>query len=283
MSTIQLTNVTKDFGTMRALDNVTITFEENKIYGLLGRNGAGKSTLLNIISNRLFPTAGGITIDGVHTQENDLALSKIYCMSDKNLYPDTMKVKEVFALTKTYYPNFDFAYAEKLALDFSLNVNKKLKNLSTGYLSIYKIIIALACNAPIVFFDEPVLGLDAHHRELFYKNLIDKYSQNPSTYIISTHLIEEASDIIEKVVILKEGKLIMNEDTETVLSKGYAVSGSVSAVDAYCAGRNILGVDTLGGLKTAYVMGKCNKTEIPSQLEVSKLDLQKLFIQLTNA
>ena len=282
MSTIQITNLTKEFGNLKALDEVTLTFEENKIYGLLGRNGAGKSTLLNVISNRLLATSGDVLIDGEKSQENDKALSKIFCMSDKNLYPDSFKIKQVFEYTKTYYPNFDMVYALKLCGDYSLNPNKKIKSLSTGYQSIYKIIVALSCNAPIVFFDEPVLGLDAHHRDIFYKQLIDKYSNQPSTYVISTHLIEEAADIIEKVVILKDGKLIMNEDTEAVLSQGYAISGSTIAVDEYCAGKEILGVDVLGGLKTAYVMGKCNKADVPDHLEVSKLDLQKLFIQLTN-
>ena len=88
MSKIELKNVTKQFGTLTALDDVSVTFEENKIYGLLGRNGAGKSTLLNLISNRLFTTSGEITVDGEPTVENDIALSKIYCMSDRDLYPD---------------------------------------------------------------------------------------------------------------------------------------------------------------------------------------------------
>lgn len=282
MSTIKLDNVTKCFGQTKALDGVSVVFEENKIYGLLGRNGAGKSTLLNVISNRLFPTVGEVTIDGERASENDHALSKVFCMSDKNLYPDTMKVKEIFEMTKTYYPEFDMNYAQKLSLDFGLNINKKIKGLSTGYNSIYKIILALSSNAPIVFFDEPVLGLDANHRELFYKALIDKYSERPATYVISTHLIEEASDIIERVVILKEGKLILDEDTETVLAGGYAVSGSAGAVDEFCKGKQILGQDVLGGLKTAYIKGQVRRDEIPENLELSKPDLQKLFIQLTN-
>ena len=134
-----------------------------------------------------------------------------------------------------------------------------------------------------MFFDEPVLGLDAHHRDLFYRELINRYSEKPTTYIISTHLIEEAADIIEKVVILKEGRLIADEDTETLLSQGYSVSGSASAVDEFCKGKKLLGEDTLGGLKTAYVLGKCNKDEATGYIEISKLDLQKLFIQMTNA
>ncbi len=282
MSTIKLDNVTKCFGQTKALDGVSVVFEENKIYGLLGRNGAGKSTLLNVISNRLFPTSGEVTIDGIRVFENDYALSKIFCMSDKNLYPDTMKVKEIFEITKLYYPEFDMNYAQKLSHDFGLNINKKIKGLSTGYNSIYKIILALSSGAPIVFFDEPVLGLDANHRELFYKALIDKYSEKPATYVISTHLIEEASDIIERVVILKEGKLILDEDTETVLAGGYAVSGPATAVDEFCKGKELLGQDVLGGLKTAYIKGKIRAEELPENLELSKPDLQKLFIQLTN-
>jgi ABC-2 type transport system ATP-binding protein len=112
--------------------------------------------------------------------------------------------------------------------------------------------------------------------------LIDKYSERPATYVISTHLIEEASDIIERVVILKEGKLILDEDTETVLAGGYAVSGSAGAVDEFCKGKQILGQDVLGGLKTAYIKGQVRRDEIPENLELSKPDLQKLFIQLTN-
>lgn len=283
MSTIEIKGITKKFGETVALDNVSLNFEEDKIYGLLGRNGAGKSTLLNIISNRLFANEGEVLVDGKNARENDNALAKIYCMSDKNLFNDCCKIKELFEITKGYYPDFDMEYAMHLADAYKLNINKKIKGLSTGYTSIYKIILALASGAPIVFFDEPVLGLDANHRDLFYKELISRYSEKPATYVISTHLIEEAADLIEKVVILKEGKLVMNEDVEEVLNRGCAVSGPAGAVDAFCAGREILGEDVLGGLKTVYICGKVRADDVPDGLEISKLDLQKLFIQLTNA
>ncbi len=280
MSKIELSGVTKKFGKVTALKDVTLTFEENKIYGLLGRNGAGKSTMLNLISNRLFPTSGEIRIDGEISAENDNALSKIYCMSDKDLFPDTMKVIDVFKITKDFYPQFDMDYAKALGKKFELNETKKIKGLSTGYRSILKLVTALASNAPIVFFDEPVLGLDAHHRELFYRELITKYAETPATYVISTHLIEEASDIIENVVILKDGKLIKNCDTQELLSEGYTVSGAATAVDNFCSDKNVIGADTLGGLKTAYIMGQTPEN-IPESVEISKPDLQKLFIRLT--
>ena len=154
-----------------------------------------------------------------------------------------------------------------------------MKDLSTGYLTIAKLIAALASNAPYTLFDEPVLGLDANHREVFYRQLIESYSRQPRTILISTHLIEEVADIIEQVVIIKAGKILLDRPAEEVKRMGYTVSGRAEAVDAYCTGRDVLSVDTLGGLKTACILGKAE--EAPG-LDVSGLDMQKLFIRLTN-
>ena len=136
-------------------------------------------------------------------------------------------------------------------------------------------------NAPYILLDEPVLGLDANHRDLFYRILIEKYSESPCTIVISTHLIEEVSNVIEDIIIIKQGKIIKNESREALLSQGYTVSGVASIVDAYVAGKDVIGTDQLGGLKTVYVLGKIDQ-KVPEGIEISKLDLQKLFIQLTN-
>lgn len=283
MSKIVIENLSKDFGKVKALKNVSLELKENKIYGLLGRNGAGKSTLLNIMTNKLFPETGAVYVDNEKVTENDAALSKIYCMTEKNLYLDGIRVKEVFRWTKEFYKDFDVEYANVLAQKFGLNLKKRVKELSTGYSSIFKIIIALACNAPIILLDEPVLGLDANHRDLFYKELLANYIERPRTIVISTHLIEEVSDIIEEVVIIKNGELIINDNKDSILAKGYSVSGVAGKVDNYIQDKQVIGIDTLGGLKTAYVIGHLDRTSVPNDLEISKLDLQKLFIQLTNA
>jgi ABC-2 type transport system ATP-binding protein len=283
MSYIEIKNLTKTFGNVTALDNINLGLEKNKIYGLLGRNGAGKTTMLNLITNKLFPASGEITIDGESVVENDRALSKIYFMTEKNLYPEYMTVKTAFKWGKEFYPNFDENYAKALSEKFMLKTNKKIKSLSTGYKSIFKIILALACNAPVILLDEPVLGLDANHRDLFYKELLLNYSENPRTIVVSTHLIEEAADIIEDVIVIKEGQIIIHDSVEKVLSQGYSVSGSTSAVDRFVEGRKVLGFDILGGLKSAYILEKIDRNAIPEGLEVSKLDLQKLFIHMTNS
>lgn len=281
MNGIKVMNVSKHFGNIGALDHVNLHFEENKIYGLLGRNGAGKSTLLNILTNRIFADSGEVLVDDEPIINNDNALGKLFLINDKNYYPDKMKIKTVFQWTKGFFPDFDEEYAKGLSDQFELNINKNVRSLSTGYASIFKLILALSVNTPYLLLDEPVLGLDAHHRDLFYRTLLGKYIEHPCTIIISTHLIEEASSIIEDIVILKKGQVIKNETSEELLSKGYTVSGSTQAVDSYITGKNVLGVDVLGGLKTAYILGQIDNP-LPMNLELSKLDLQKLFIQLTN-
>lgn len=283
MSQIAVKKVTMRYGNTLALDNVSLTIEEGKIYGLLGRNGAGKSTLLNLITNRIFPTEGEITIDGQPVLENDAVLGKVYCMSEQPLYPDSMTVRDVFKWTRVFYPNMDMEYARELAGKFSLNTGKKLKALSTGYTSIYKIIAALACNAPLLLLDEPVLGLDANYRDLFYRELIRMYSEKPRTIMISTHLIEEAADVIEHVFIIKNGKIIMNDTTQNMLTAGYTVTGPLARVDAFVTGRQVLGSDVLGGIKSAYLLGELDAALVPPDIEVSRMKLQNLFIHLTNA
>lgn len=277
---IEIVGIRKCFGDVVALQSIDLSFQEEKIYGLLGRNGAGKTTLLNIISNKIFADKGQVLVDGVPVVENDTALNKIYMMGEQQLYPRNMKVKETFKWSKLFYPDFDEVFAVALAKSFGLSLDKKVKALSTGYSSIMKIIIALSVNCPYILLDEPILGLDANHRDLFYRTLVERYSQRPATYIISTHIIEEVAKVIENVVIINDGKVIRNEPTEDLLAGGYTVSGRAASVDSFINGRETIGSDNLGGLKSAYILGTPPKN-IPTDLEITRLDLQRLFIQLT--
>lgn len=282
MNCLSITNVTKKYGDVTALKGISLDFHENKIYGLLGRNGAGKTTLLNIITGRILADEGSVTLDGSQVTENDKNLSKIFMMSETNYYPENMKVSDAFRWTEEFYPTFDKNRALDLSKRFGLTLNKKIKSLSTGYGSIFKLITALSVNVPYILLDEPVLGLDANHRDLFYKVLIEVYAENPATFIISTHLIEEVSGIVEDVIVINEGRIIRNESRESLLSKYYCVTGSISAVDAFVQDKNVIATETLGGLKNAYIEGVIDKNALPDGLNISKMDLQKLFIQLTS-
>ena len=274
MNAIQIKNITKRYKDVTALDDISFSFEFGRIYGFLGRNGAGKSTLINIIANR-------ILIDGIPAKENMGVHEKIFCMSEADLYDRDLKVKDHFKWTNRFYNDFDLDKAFELSKKFNLDINKRFKALSKGYQSIFKLIIALSLNVPYVIFDEPVLGLDANHRELFYSLLLKEFENNERTLIIATHLIEEVSNIIEEVVLIDKGKILLQETVEELLEKGYSISGVAQEVDHYCEGKNVIGYDELGGLKIAYVLGE--KTALPqgSNLQVTAMNLQKLFVKMT--
>ncbi len=181
-----------------------------------------------------------------------------------------------------FYPEFDWEFAWKLAGAFQLNTGAKVSKLSTGYSSIFKIVVALSTNAPYVLLDEPVLGLDANHRDLFYKTLLARYAERPFTAVISTHLIEEISHLIEDVVILHHGQVLEKGNREGLLSGGYTVSGPKGLVEAYIRGKRLLGTDTLGGLMSAHLQGVPDRASLPQGLELSSLDLQKMFVLMTS-
>lgn len=278
---IKVTNVSKRFGHTKALDHINIEFGKNKIYGLLGNNGAGKSTLLNVITSRIISDHGEITMDGNPMHDNDWALNQIYMLGEKNYYPEAMKVKEAFEWAAIFYPNFDIDTAKKLSDRFNLPLKKKITALSTGYGTIFKIVMALSANTPYLLLDEPVLGLDAQHRDMFYKMIIEHYSEKPCTIIISTHLIQEVAGLIEHCVIIKDGKIIKDAPSEELLHGGYNVSGPAALLDEYLQGKNVLSISNLGGLKTACVGGGApDRSELPQGIEVGKMNLQEYFIQL---
>ncbi len=281
MKGIEIKKVTKRYREVTALDNVSISFELGKIYGLLGRNGAGKSTLINIVSNRIFADSGEILIDGIPAKENMAVHDKLFCMSETDLYDKDLKVIEHFKWTKRFYADFELEKALALSEKYKLDTNKRFRALSKGYQSIFKLIIALSLAAPYVIFDEPVLGLDANHRELFYSLLLKEFESGERTFIIATHLIEEVSNIIEEVVLIDKGKVLLKDSVENLLENGYGVSGAKAAVESFCKGKNVIGFEELGGLKIAYIIGKKAALPKDGSLQISAINLQKLFVKMT--
>ncbi len=281
MNAIQIKNVTKTYKDVTALDNVSFSFEFGKIYGFLGRNGAGKSTLINIIANRIFADQGEIFVDDMTAKENMAIHEKLFCMSEADLYDKDLKIKDHFKWINRFYENFDMKKAFEIVGKFNLDTDKKFKALSKGYQSIFKLTVALSLRVPYIIFDEPVLGLDANHRELFYSLLLKEYENDERTFIIATHLIEEVANIIEEVVLIDKGKVLLQENVGTLLEAGYSVSGMTKDVDSYCHGKNVIGYDELGGLKIAYILGEKSAFPQNSSLQISAMNLQKLFVKLT--
>ena len=273
-------NLTRKFGDTTALNGVNLCLDEPKIYGLLGRNGAGKTTLLRLITNYIQPTDGSITLDEQYVWEYEKAQQQIFLVTETSYFAE-MNAHKLIQLMSEIYPSFDKQQCLDYAKRFELDLNKKYTALSTGYKSVLRAVLSLSVHTPFLFLDEPTLGMDAFHRELFYKLLIESYSESPSCILLSTHLISEVEGLLENVIILDHGKVLIDESSEQLLAQGYCVSGRISDVDDYCSGKNVIGSSVVGGLKTTAVLGE--REQVPDTLEVTGLSLQQLFVQLVGS
>lgn len=286
---IEITNITKAYGSNMppAVDNVSLKFERGKIYGLLGRNGAGKTTLINLITNRIIPTSGKITIAGLPAFENDFAQEHVFCMTEKGSYGSDTTGRQAIRWAAEFYPNFDRGYAMALIAKFKVDIKKRIRMLSTGYGSILKLILTLASGADVMIFDEPTLGLDAGMREMFYAVLLERYSELGNTMILSTHLIVEVADMLERVVIIDDGRIIVDDEVENLTQRAYVVSGKASEAEKFAAGKDIIGRQNIGSMTAITIDGKLTKEERTAAekagLEISGAKLQDIFIRMTGA
>ena len=144
-------------------------------------------------------------------------------------------------------------------------------------------IIGLASRAEITFFDEPYLGLDAVARQIFYDRLLEDYTEHPRTVILSSHLIDEVSNLIEKVLVIDRGRIIMDEDTDAVRDRAANIVGDAAAVDAFVAGREVIHRESLGRVTSVTVLGALTAADrerlAAAGLDVAPVSLQQLIVR----
>lgn len=288
MDIMKIDHVSKHFGRKQVLADVSFELAPNKIYALLGRNGAGKSTLMSIMIDALRANSGSVKMGGKKINDNDDLLGKMYLMSSESALDNVMfqrylKLKNIFQSNEALYGGFDWQTAQKLVNEFGLSLDVAYSKLSTGQKTIAKLVLALCLPVDYVFLDEPVLGLDANHRDMFYQELLKSYENRPRTFVISTHLIEEIDQIVEHVLTLDKGKIIVDDTTEHLLDQSFLVSGPQKAVSGYTQGLNVIHSRTLANIKYDYVFGQLNdQRAIPDTVKVEHYDLQHLFMYLTH-
>jgi len=279
---IEINNLTKKYKQHLALDNVSFTLAEPKIYGLLGRNGAGKTTFMEILSGQILANSGQITIDGENPFDNQRLTESICLIKEGNNFKKDLKVKNVLKIYSYFYPTWDQELADELIDVYKLKLNAKIKTLSKGMESALGIIVGLACKAPITIFDEPYIGLDAAARKKFYEILLEEYEAEKRTIIFSTHLIDEVSLLFEEVLILQDGKLVLKEEADVLRTNTYAVSGSEQEVADFIADKEVIQRKQLAGMMTAYVYGGMEKAK-NAGLSVEGVPIQELMIYLTES
>lgn len=276
--------ITKKYGKKEVLHKVDLELEPGKIYGLIGRNGAGKTTLLSIMSAQNPTTQGQVLLGETPVWENQEALKHIYFSREIN--PNStvysgLKVKEHLKIAAAYLPNWDQEMADRLVTLFHLDKKKRISKLSKGMASMLTIVTALASKADFTFLDEPVAGLDVVAREQFYRLLVEEFTESGRTFVVSTHIIEEASDVFEEVIFLHEGEILLKENTQELLEHCVYVSGKTEAVEEAVKGKEIHARQVLGRSQGVMVRLKEEEQILPDgQITLQHMNLQKIFVSL---
>lgn len=276
--------ITKKYGKKEVLHKVDLELEPGKIYGLIGRNGAGKTTLLSIMSAQNPTTQGQVLLGETPVWENQEALKHIYFSREIN--PNStvysgLKVKEHLKIAAAYLPNWDQEMADRLVTLFHLDKKKRISKLSKGMASMLTIVTALASKADFTFLDEPVAGLDVVAREQFYRLLVEEFTESGRTFVVSTHIIEEASDVFEEVIFLHEGEILLKENTQELLEHCVYVSGKTEAVEEAVKGKEIHARQVLGRSQGIMVRLKEEEQILPDgQITLQHMNLQKIFVSL---
>ncbi|WP_425839420.1 ABC transporter ATP-binding protein [Microbacterium sp. PA5] len=282
---IEVKNLTKRYRDTLAADDVSFSIEKDTIYGLLGRNGAGKTTVMSILTAQNFATSGEVRVFGEHPYENARVLPRMCFVRESQRYPDDATATHALRMARLFFPRWNQELADRLVAEFQLPMKKTIKKLSRGQLSAVGVIIGLASRAEITFFDEPYLGLDAVARQLFYDRLLEDYAEHPRTIILSSHLIDEVSNLLERVIVIDKGRILMDEETDAVRGRAANIVGDTARVESFVAGREVIHRESLGRVTSVTVLGEltdADRARVAAEgLDIAPVSLQQLIVRTT--
>ena len=212
-SIIQANNLSKNFGSLQALNNVNFSLQPGRIVGLLGPNGSGKTTLLKIMNGLLEPSGGEIRIGG---ELPGIATKKIVSYLPERTYlNDWMKVQDIITFFDDFYEDFDPAKAHAMMDDMDIDKTARLKTLSKGTKEKVQLILVMARAAQLYLLDEPIGGVDPAARDYILRTILNKY--NPEACImISTHLITDVEQIFDDIIFLKKGEVVLTDNVDDI-------------------------------------------------------------------
>ena len=213
MARIEIEHLTKRFGALKALDDVTLTLEKGRIVGLLGPNGSGKTTLLKIMEGMLTATSGEVRINGmapgVETKKT------VAYLPDRNALPDYMTTRKLIDMYSDFFADFDRAKAEAMIADLGLDMDQTMKKMSKGTKEKLQLCLVMARNAGVYLLDEPIGGVDPATRDYILRTIITNYSED-AVVIISTHLIADVESVLDDVVFIKEGSVVLHRPADEI-------------------------------------------------------------------
>lgn len=284
---IEVINVSKCFGTYKALDQVNMHVKRGAVYGLVGPNGAGKSTIIRHITGAYRQDEGEVRVNGQFVYENAAVKTDIAYIPDDIFYFNQANLKEMMRFYRDMYPGFDQGLFERLQECFPvIDPKRAIRRLSKGMQKQAAFWLAICCRPKLLVLDEPVDGLDPVMRRQIWSLLLADVAEHGTTVLVSSHNLRELEDVCDHVGIMHHGKVIMEKSLDDL-------QGSVSKIQVAFEGDNmpelsekleVLHQSQAGRVHTLILRGEQEKLRAqieslnPILLDVLPLTLEEIFI-----
>lgn len=210
---LRCTSLVKNYGKIRALDDINLTLESGKIVGLLGPNGSGKTTIIKLINGLLTPDKGAVTVCGMPPSPETKAL--VAYLPDSIYLNTWMTVQQIVAYFQEFYADFRPELAKEMLQRLGISPKQRLKTLSKGNKEKVCLILTMSRNAKLYVLDEPIAGVDPAARDYVISTIINNYNPE-ATVLISTHLIADIEQVLDEVVFIQNGKLLLQRSVEAI-------------------------------------------------------------------
>ena len=210
---LECQGLSKQYKNFYALNNLNLSLEKGQIVGLLGPNGSGKSTLIKLINDILIPTQGKVLINGM---EPCIETKKIVSYLPERTYLDeSMRVRDILTFFSDFYEDFQKERADQMLADLDINIEARLKTLSKGTKEKVQLILVMSRDAQLYILDEPIGGVDPAARDYILQTILGNYNEN-ATILLSTHLVHDIENILDRVLFLRQGQLVLNPTVDDI-------------------------------------------------------------------
>ncbi len=246
-SLVSARGVSKHFGAVRAVDNVSFEIERGKILGLIGPNGAGKTTLLKAVLG-LTDFDGELSVLGLDPFRQRKELMKNICfIADVAVLPRWIRVTQLLDFVEAVHPNFSRKRAESILSETKVRSDARVRELSKGMVTQLHLSIIMAIDAKLLVLDEPTLGLDIIFRKEFYGNLLNDYFDEQRTILITTHQVEEIENLLTDIMFIDDGKILLDQPMDALPD---------TYVELLTSGENAVKAKGLGPIAEHEMFGK---------------------------
>lgn len=280
---IHAEHLTKRFGPVRALNDLTLTVPTGAVYGLVGPNGAGKSTLIRHLAGVYRPDAGSVTVDGTPVYESPAVKAKMGLIPDEPFYFPSASLREMASYYAGIYSGFDKSLFSSLGEVFQLPMKSPIRRFSKGMQKQAAFWLALSCRPEILVLDEPVDGLDPVMRRQVWSLILAESAQRQVTVLVSSHNLRELEDVCDYVGIMDHGTMLLERSLETLqdsVAKVQLVPGPAGLPQRL----DVLHTAQSGRLVTLIVRGAAEEIRArveaaaPVYYDLLPLSLEEIFI-----